>query len=59
MKLAPKLLLVTPISLSATVTFAHHGHGLAGTHWHPTDVLGFIAAAVAVEAAVWLSRGGK
>ncbi len=32
---------------------AHEGHGLAGTaHWHATDTLGFIGAAV-VAAAVW------
>ena len=59
MKLAPKLLLVTLITLSATATFAHNGHGLVGTHWHATDVLGFVAAALVVGVAVWLSRGGK
>ena len=59
MKFAPKLLLVTLINLSATAAFAHNGHGLAGTHWHATDVLGFVAAALAVGLAVWLSRGGK
>ena len=59
MKLAPKLLLVTLINLSATATFAHNGHGLVGTHWHATDVLGFVAAALVVGVAVWLSRGGK
>ena len=59
MKLAPKFLLVTLINLSATATFAHNGHGLVGTHWHATDVLGFVAAALVVGVAVWLSRGGK
>ena len=59
MKFTPKLLLVTLINLSATATFAHNGHGLVGTHWHATDVLGFVAAALAVGVAVWLSRGGK
>ena len=59
MKLAPKLLLVTLINLSATATYAHNGHGLVGTHWHATDVLGFVAAALVVGLAVWLSRGGK
>ena len=59
MKPAPKLLLVTLIKLSATATFAHNGHGLADTHWHATDVLGFVAAVLAVGVAVWLSRGGK
>ena len=59
MKLAPKFLLVTLINLSATATYAHNGHGLVGTHWHATDVLGFVAAVLAVGVAVWLSRGGK
>ena len=38
---------------------AHDGHGLAGTHWHATDVWGFAAAAGVIALAVWLSRGGK
>ena len=59
MKIAPKLLLVTLINLSATATYAHNGHGLVGTHWHATDVLGFVAAALVVRVALWLSRGGK
>ena len=59
MKLAHKLLLLTLINITATAAFAHNGHGLAGTHWHATDVLGFVAAALAVGVAVWLSRGGK
>ena len=59
MKLAHKLLLLTLINITATAAFAHNGHGLAGTHWHATDVLGFVAVAVMVGVAVWLSRGGK
>jgi hypothetical protein len=59
MKIAHKLLSIALINLTATAVFAHDGHGLAGTHWHATDVLGFVAAAVAVGVAVWLSRGGK
>ena len=59
MKIAPKFLLVTLINLSATATYAHNGHGLVGTHWHATDVLGFVAAALVMGLAVWLSRGGK
>ena len=34
---------------------AHDGHGLAGSHWHPTDALGFLAVLVVV-AAVWWAR---
>ena len=39
--------------------FAHDGHGLSGTHWHPTDVWGFVALGGAIAVALWLSRGGK
>jgi hypothetical protein len=39
--------------------FAHEGHGMGGSHWHATDVWGFVAFAGAVALAVWLSRGGK
>ena len=59
MKLAHQLLSITLINVPATAAFAHNGHNLAGTHWHATDVLGFVAAAVAIGVAVWLSRGGK
>jgi hypothetical protein len=37
---------------------AHEGHGLQGAHWHATDVVGFVAAAVAVAAVLWW-RGRK
>jgi len=38
---------------------AHEGHGLAGhAHWHATDVLGFVAVALAVGALIWW-RGRK
>ncbi|MDD2545202.1 MAG: hypothetical protein PHI55_02845 [Burkholderiaceae bacterium] len=36
--------------------FGHEGHGLAGGHWHASDSGGFVALAVAVAAAAWLSR---
>ena len=46
-----------PLTLSVTLTtlpaFAHEGHGLLGSHWHATDALGFVAAGVAVAAAIW------
>jgi hypothetical protein len=35
---------------------AHDGHGLVGGHWHASDAFGFIALAVAVGVAVWISR---
>lgn len=48
--------LITAPALLATGAFAHEGHGLAGTHWHATDVWGFVAFAALVAVAVWLSR---
>jgi hypothetical protein len=32
--------------------WSHDGHGLAGSHWHAWDALGF-AAAVGVGVAAW------
>ena len=50
----------TPLAAVATLTalpaFAHDGHGLWGSHWHATDVLGFVALAGGVALAVWFSR---
>jgi hypothetical protein len=40
-------------------TFAHDKHGMTGSHWHATDVWGFVALGAMVALAVWLSRGGK
>ena len=38
--------------LSTGAAHAHEGHGLPGiSHWHSTDVLGFIAVAALVNAA--------
>jgi hypothetical protein len=35
---------------------AHEGHGLPGTsHWHSTDVIGYVLAA-GIGAALWFSR---
>jgi hypothetical protein len=36
-------------------SIAHDGHGPSGVHWHATDVWGFIALAIALAAATWLS----
>ena len=48
------------LALLAGAAHAHDGHGLLGSsHWHATDVLGFVLIALAVAAAVWFGRGGK
>jgi hypothetical protein len=39
--------------------FAHDGHGMLGSHWHATDVMGFVAAGGAVALLLWLSGRGK
>ena len=35
---------------------AHDGHGLAGSHWHASDALGFVAVLVVVAAVWWAQR---
>lgn len=35
---------------------AHDGHGQGGTHWHATDVLGFVIAAALVALAFLLRK---
>ena len=50
-----------PLSLlGALPAFAHDSHGLFGSHWHATDVVGFVAAGGAVALVLWFSgRNGK
>ena len=46
--------------LLAPSVHAHEGHGLgSASHWHATDVFGWIAVGAAVVIAIWVSRGGK
>ena len=47
------------VSTVPTAVFAHDGHGLLGSHWHSTDVLGFVALGCIVGLALWLSRGKR
>jgi len=53
------LLAFYAISTRASIAFAHDGHGLMGSHWHSTDVLGFVAVGCLAAIAVWLSSRGK
>ena len=34
---------------------AHEGHGMVGSHWHATDVVGLVVG-LAVAALTWYSR---
>jgi len=47
------------MALGTGSVFAHPGHGLYGSHWHVTDVIGFVGVAVAIAIALWLSESGK
>ena len=51
-----KLLFCLPMFINLSA-FAHDGHGLGGiTHWHATDVLGFVVAAALVAVAVYFGK---
>jgi hypothetical protein len=55
-KITAKLIAICVTLMVAPAVFSHDGHGLQGTHWHATDSLGFVAVAVMLAVAVWLSR---
>ena len=41
---------------SAGACWAHEGHGLPGSsHWHVSDVLGFVVALGVIGAMIWLN----
>ena len=50
-----KIFILSEATLSSWVQ-AHDGHGLAGSHWHPTDALGFLAVLVVLAAVWWVGR---
>ena len=51
--------LTTLAALLSTAAHAHEGHGLPGiSHWHSTDVLGFIVVAALVAGVIWF-KGRK
>jgi hypothetical protein len=62
-KFNPKLIAYYLIITSENYAFSHPNHGLQNalgtSHWHPTDVWGFIAVAAVVVVVVWLGRGRK
>ena len=43
-------------SALSTAAVAHDGHGLGSTHWHATDVLGFVVVAALVAVAVYFGK---
>ena len=56
---ATTLIATYAMSTRASTAFAHDGHGLAGTHWHATDVWGFVVVGGLAAAAIWVSRKNK
>ena len=44
------------LALPGAVAVAHDGHGLHGSHWHASDVLGFVVLGIALALAVWAAR---
>jgi hypothetical protein len=54
-----KSIATTLMATAAGASFAHEGHGFSGTHWHASDVWGFVVLGGALAVAIWLSRGGK
>jgi len=56
---ATTLIAAYAMSTRASTVFAHDGHGLAGAHWHATDVWGFVVVGGLAAVAIWVSRKGK
>ena len=51
--------LATLAALAANATaWAHDGHGMEGSHWHATDLLGLLVG-LGVAALTWRSRGDE
>ena len=54
-----KLIAAPAIFYWPAALFAHENHGLSGSHWHATDVWGFVALGALLAAAIWASWGDK
>lgn len=55
-----RLIATALLPLVSTALHAHPGHGMtAESHWHASDLWGFLLLGAAVLAAIWFSRGGK
>jgi hypothetical protein len=54
-----KLIAIQAIITPATSIYAHDGHSLTGSHWHASDVFGFVILAAAIGLTLWFGRGGK
>ncbi|OGB05110.1 MAG: hypothetical protein A3G29_18270 [Burkholderiales bacterium RIFCSPLOWO2_12_FULL_64_99] len=53
------ILILTAGLLAVQTAHAHEGHGLPGiSHWHSTDVLGFVVVAALIAGVIWF-KGRK
>ena len=57
MRFAKHLATAAALLVASAHSLAHDGHGLAGSHWHPTDTAGLVLVAVLAGIALWFSRG--
>ena len=57
--IALKNIAAIAIATGASAAFSHDGHGMTDTHWHATDVWGFVTVGGMIALALWLSRNGK
>jgi hypothetical protein len=57
--LTTKLIAIQAIITTATSIHAHDGHSLTSSHWHASDVFGFVILAAAISLTLWFGRGGK
>ena len=44
------------LCLSTAAALAHEGHAQHGSHWHATDLWGFVVVGVLLVAAAWRGR---
>ncbi len=45
-----------PALLLGATAHAHEGHGLLGSHWHTSDVVGFVVFGVLAVMVIWHLR---
>jgi hypothetical protein len=55
-RLAPKFIAACAASTLPAAVFAHEGHGMLSSHWHATDVFGFVVLACALGLTWWFFR---
>jgi hypothetical protein len=56
LQIATKSIAISALMTGANAVFAHEGHGLHGSHWHATDLWGYVAVGVLIAAIIWQAR---